>query len=227
METNSDQKKIRYLQLLARNYPDIQSVSTEIINLRAIMNLPKGTEHFISDIHGEYEGFRHILRNASGSVRSKIDMALGDFVSVADRRELAALIYYPKLKLKQLQTKKALSREWYTLTLKQLVAVCRITTSKYTASKVRRMLPPDFAGIILELMTTGSKDFNKEDYYGQILEAIIDTGSADRFIIAICCLIQDSVIDRLHIVGDIYDRGESPHLVMDELEKQRNVDIQW
>ena len=227
METNSDQKKIRYLQLLARNYPGIQSVSTEIINLRAIMNLPKGTEHFISDIHGEYEGFRHILRNASGSVRSKIDMALGDFVSVADRRELAALIYYPKLKLKQLQTKKALSREWYTLTLKQLVAVCRITTSKYTASKVRRMLPPDFAGIILELMTTGSKDFNKEDYYGQILEAIIDTGSADRFIIAICCLIQDSVIDRLHIVGDIYDRGESPHLVMDELEKQRNVDIQW
>ncbi len=227
MKQNRDEKTIHYLQLLSRNYPSIQSVSTEIINLRAIMNLPKGTEHFISDIHGEYEGFRHILRNASGSVRSKIDMALGDFVSVADRRELAALIYYPKLKLKQLQTKKALSREWYTLTLKQLVAVCRITTSKYTASKVRRMLPPDFAGIILELMTTGSKDFNKEDYYGQILEAIIDTGSADRFIIAICCLIQDSVIDRLHIVGDIYDRGESPHLVMDELEKQRNVDIQW
>ena len=227
MESNIDQQTVRYLQLLARNHPSIRSVSTEIINLRAIMNLPKGTEHFISDIHGEYEGFRHILRNASGSVKRKIDQALDDYVSSADRRELAALIYYPKLKLKQLQADQPLPREWYKLTLKQLVAVCRITTSKYTASKVRKMLPPDFANIILELMTTGSKDFNKEEYYGQILDAIIDTDSADRFIIAICRLIQDSVIDRLHIVGDIYDRGESPHLVMDELEKQRNVDIQW
>ena len=227
LESEQELKNLRYLQLLARNYPGIQSVSTEIINLRAIMNLPKGTEHFISDIHGEYEGFRHILRNASGSVRRKIDQALDDYVSSADRRELAALIYYPELKLKQLGRKKALTREWYTLTLKQLVAVCRITTSKYTASKVRKMLPRDFESIITELMTTGSKDFNKEEYYGQILDAIIDTESADRFIIAICHLIQDSVIDRLHIVGDIYDRGESPHLVMDELEKQRNVDIQW
>ena len=227
MKQNYDETTIHFLRFLSRNYPTIQSVCNEIIDLRAVMNLPKGTEHFISDIHGEYEGFRHILRNASGSVRSKIDMALGDYISLADRRELAALIYYPKLKLKQLRTKKALTREWYTLTLKQLVAVCKITTSKYTASKVRRMLPPDFANIILELMTTGSKDFNKEEYYGQILDAIIDTESADRFIIAICHLIQDSVIDRLHIVGDIYDRGESPHLVMDELEKQRNVDIQW
>ena len=227
MKQDSDEKMIHYLHLLSRNYPTIQSVCNEIINLRAIMNLPKGTEHFISDIHGEYEGFRHILRNASGSVRSKIDMALGDYVSLADRRELAALIYYPKLKLQELGKKNVLNREWYTLTLKQLVAVCRITTSKYNAAKVRKMLPADFAGIITELMTTGSKDFNKEDYYGQILDAIIDTGSADRFIIAICCLIQDSVIDKLHIVGDIYDRGDSPHLVMDELEKHRFVDIQW
>ena len=227
MDSNLDPKTFRYLKLLAGNYPSIETVSTEIINLRAIMNLPKGTEHFISDIHGEYEGFRHILRNASGSVRRKIDQALDDYVSSADRGELASLIYYPKLKLKQLKSKKVVTREWYTLTLKQLVAVCRITTSKYTTSKVRRMLPPDFANIILELMTTGSKDFNKEEYYGQILDAIIDTDSADRFIIAICHLIQDSVIDRLHVVGDIYDRGESPHLVMDELEKQRNVDIQW
>ena len=227
MKQNCDEKTLHYLHLLSRSYPTVQSVCTEIINLRAIMNLPKGTEHFISDIHGEYEGFRHILRNASGSVRRKIDQALDDYVSSADRRELAALIYYPELKLKQLRRKKALTREWYTLTLKQLVAVCRITTSKYTASKVRKMLPRDFESIITELMTTGSKDFNKEEYYGQILDAIIDTESADRFIIAICHLIQNSVIDRLHIVGDIYDRGESPHLVMDELEKQRNVDIQW
>lgn len=166
MKQTFDEKTIRYLHLLSRNYPTIQSVCNEIINLRAIMNLPKGTEHFISDIHGEYEGFRHILRNASGSVRSKIDMALGDYVSLADRRELAALIYYPKLKLKELRKKNVLTREWYTLTLKQLVAVCRITTSKYNAAKVRKMLPADFAEIITELMTTGSKDFNKEEYYG-------------------------------------------------------------
>ena len=227
MENEYDEKTIKYLQLLAQKYPSIQSVASEIINLRAIMNLPKGTEHYISDIHGEYEGFRHILRNASGSVRSKIDQTLGDFVSSTDRKELAALIYYPELKLKKLRNKKLLSREWYMLTLKQLVAICRITTSKYNASKVRKMLPQDFESIITELLTTGSKDFNKEEYYEQILEAIIDTGSADKFITAICHLIQDSVIDKLHIVGDIYDRGDSPHLVMDELEKHRNVDIQW
>ena len=227
MENTPDEKTIRYLQLLSRNYPSIQSVCTEIISLRSIMSLPKGTEHFISDIHGEYEGFRHILRNASGSVRRKIDQALDEYIPSAERRELAALIYYPELKLKQLKKENVLNREWYTLTLKQLVAVCRITTSKYTASKVRKMLPHDFENIITELMTTGSKDFNKEEYYGQILDAIIDIGNADKFIIAICHLIQDSVIDKLHIVGDIYDRGESPHLVMDELEKQRNVDIQW
>ena len=227
METEYDDKTIKYLQLLSQKYPTIQSVASEIINLRAIMNLPKGTEHYISDIHGEYEGFRHILRNASGSVRSKIDQTLGDFVSSTDRKELAALIYYPELKLKKLRNKKLLTREWYMLTLKQLVAVCRITTSKYNAAKVRKMLPKDFENIITELLTTGSKDFNKEEYYEQILEAIIDTGSADKFITAICHLIQDSVIDKLHIVGDIYDRGDSPHLVMDELEKHRNVDIQW
>jgi len=227
MESAYDERTIKYLQLLSNSYPTIQSVATEIINLRAIMNLPKGTEHYISDIHGEYEGFRHILRNASGSVRSKIDQTLGDYVSSSDRKELAALIYYPELKLKKLRRKKLLTREWYMLTLKQLVAVCRITVSKYNAAKVRRLLPQDFENIITELLTTGSKDFNKEEYYEQILEAIIDTGSADKFITAICHLIQDSVIDSLHIVGDIYDRGDSPHLVMDELEKHRHVDIQW
>lgn len=227
METELDEKTIKYLRLLSQEFPTILSVATEIINLRAIMNLPKGTEHYISDIHGEYEGFRHILRNASGSVRSKIDQTLGDFVSSAERKELASLIYYPELKLKKLRNKKLLTREWYMLTLKQLVAVCRITVSKYNASKVRGMLPKDFEKIITELLTTGSKDFNKEEYYEQILEAILDTGCADKFITAICHLIQDSVIDRLHIVGDIYDRGDSPHLVMDELEKHRHVDVQW
>ena len=222
-----DERSIKYLKMLSRSYPTIQSVCTEIINLRAILNLPKGTEHFVSDIHGEYEGFRHILRNASGSVRRKIDQALGDYIPSSERGNLATLVYYPELKLRELNAQGALTQEWYTLTLKQLVAVCRITTSKYTASKVRKMLPPDFAYIIAELLTTGSKDFNKEEYYGQILNSIIDIGSADKFIIAMCHLIQTAVIDKLHIVGDIYDRGDSPHLVMDELEKQRYVDIQW
>ncbi len=226
-ERTFDEKTLKYLRMLSRSYPSVQSVCTEIINLRAILNLPKGTEHFISDIHGEYEGFRHILRNASGSVRRKIDQALGDYVSSAERGKLAALIYYPELKLQELKEQGQLTREWYTLTLKQLVAVCRITTSKYTASKVRKLLPADFAYVITELMTTGSKDFNKEEYYGQILDSIIDIDRADKFIIAMCTLIQSAVIDRLHIVGDIYDRGDSPHLVMDELEKQRTVDIQW
>ena len=226
-ETTFDESSIRYLKNLSRRYPTTQSVCTEIINLRAILNLPKGTEHYISDIHGEYEGFRHILRNASGSVRRKVDQALGDFVPAADRGALAVLIYYPELKLRELKEKDLLTREWYTITLRQLVAVCKITTSKYTRSKVRKMLPKDFEYIISELMTTGSRDFNKEQYYEQIIDTIIDTDAADKFIIALCKLVQDSVIDKLHIVGDIYDRGDSPHLVMDVLEHQRYVDIQW
>ncbi len=226
-ERTFDEKTLKYLRMLSQSYPSVQSVCTEIINLRAILNLPKGTEHFISDIHGEYEAFRHILRNASGSVRRKIDQALGDYVSSSERGKLASLIYYPELKLQELKEEGQLTREWYTLTLKQLVAVCRMTTSKYTASKVRKLLPKDFEYVITELMTTGSKDFNKEEYYGQILDSIIDIDRADKFIIAMCTLIQSAVIDRLHIVGDVYDRGDSPHLVMDELEKQRTVDVQW
>ena len=222
-----DEKTLRYLKTLSRSYPNTQAVTTEIINLRAILNLPKGTEHYISDIHGEYQGLRHILRNASGSVRRKIDQALGDYVSTADRDALAALIYYPERKLRHLRHHGLLNAEWYTITLKQLIAICKITTSKYTRSKVRKMLPKDFEYIISELMTTGSKDFNKEEYFEQILHSIIETEAADSFIIAMCHLVQDSVIDRLHVVGDIYDRGDSPHLVMDELEKQRHIDIQW
>ena len=225
MELNREE--LKYLKLLAKIYPTIQAVSTEIINLRAILNLPKGTEHFISDIHGEYEGFRHILHNASGSVRRKIDQALGEFVSSYDRDNLATLIYYPELKLREMKEAGKATREWYTITLRQLVSVCKITTSKYTQSKVRKMLPKDFEYVITELMTTGSKDFNKEEYYSQIIDSIIAIGRADKFIIALCNLVQNSVIDKLHIVGDIFDRGDSPHLVIDELEKQRYVDIQW
>ena len=226
-EIQYDTQTLKYLNSLSRSFPSIQAVSTEIINLSAQMNLPKGTEHYISDVHGEYEGLRHILRNASGSVRRKIDQALGDYVSAADRDALAALIYYPERKLHHLRHTGELNREWYTITLKQLIAVCRITISKYTRSKVRKMLPEEFGGIIEELMTTGSKDFNKEHYFGQIIDSIIDIDEADQIIIAMCHLVQDTVIDKLHVVGDIYDRGNSPHLVMDELEKQRYVDVQW
>ncbi len=226
-EMTFDEKTLRYLKTLSRSYPTTQAVQTEIINLRAILNLPKGTEHYISDIHGEYQGLRHILRNASGSVRRKIDQALGDYVPSADRDALATLIYYPELKLRHMRHHGQLTPEWYTITLKQLIAICKITTSKYTRSKVQRMLPKDYEYIITELMTTGSKDFNKEDYFGQIIQSIIDTDAADSFIIAMCHLVHDSVIDRLHVVGDIFDRGDSPHLVMDELEKQRHIDIQW
>lgn len=226
-EPELDLNTLKYLEMLSRSYPTIRSVSTEIINLRAILNLPKGTEHFISDIHGEYEAFRHILRNASGSVRRKIDQALGDYVTASERKTLAALIYYPELKLRDLKKRGVVDTEWYAVTLKRLISVCNLVTSKYTRSKVRKALPEDFAYIINELMTTGGKDFNKEEYYSQIIDSIIDVGSADSFIIAMCHLVQDLVIDKLHIVGDIYDRGDSPHLVMDELEKQRNVDIQW
>ena len=222
-----DEKTLRYLRTLSRSYPNTQAVTTEIINLRAVLNLPKGTEHYISDIHGEYQGLRHILRNASGSVRRKIDQALGDYVSAADRDALATLIYYPERKLSHMRHHGLLNAEWYTITLKQLIAICKITTSKYTRSKVRRILPKEYEYIISELMTTGSKDFNKEEYFEQILQTIIETEAADSFITAMCHLVQDSVIDRLHVVGDIYDRGDSPHLVMDELEKQRHIDIQW
>ena len=222
-----DDKNMRYLKMLSRNFPTIQSVCTEIINLRALLNLPKGTEHFISDIHGEYEGFRHILRNASGNVKRKIDQALDEYLPAADRDNLASLIYYPEQKMSELKKNGQLTKEWYTITLKQLIAVCKITTSKYTQSKVREMLPKDFEYVITELMTTGSKDFNKEEYYSQIINSIIEIEAADRFIIAMCYLVHTTVIDKIHIVGDIFDRGDSPHLVMEELERQRNVDIQW
>ncbi|MBQ4652253.1 MAG: fructose-bisphosphatase class III, partial [Oscillospiraceae bacterium] len=226
-EFGYDDKNMRYLKMLSRNWPTIQSVCTEIINLRALLNLPKGTEHFISDIHGEYEGFRHILRNASGNVKRKIDQALDEYLPAADRDNLASLIYYPEQKMNELKKDGLLTKEWYTITLKQLIAVCKITTSKYTQSKVREMLPKDFEYVITELMTTGSKDFNKEEYYSQIINSIIDIEAADKFIIAMCYLVHTTVIDKIHIVGDIFDRGDSPHLVMEELERQRNVDIQW
>jgi fructose-1,6-bisphosphatase-3 len=232
IETQSQDEKyikdnIKFFQLLSEKYPNIQRVCTEIINLQAILNLPKGTEHFISDIHGEYEAFNHILNNCSGVIRQKVDMILGDTVSAEERADFATLIYYPSEKLAQRKVWDTDIENWYKVTLYRLVEICKLVASKYTRSKVRKALPPDFQYIIDELLHSSSHSHNKEEYYSQIISSIIDVGRADAFIIAICTLIKKLAVDRLHIVGDIYDRGLGADLVMDRLMEHHSVDIQW
>lgn len=224
-------ERLQYLELLSQKFPSAAKVSTEIINLKAILGLPKGTEHFISDIHGEYPFFMHILKNASGSVRRKIGQCFAEAgLPDADADALATLIYYPKEKLALLKEENGpLSHAWYYRTLLQLIAVCRKSTSKYTRSKVRKAMPPDFSYIIDELMnyTEADEDDNRIAYVHNIVNSIIEIGSADAFIIAISELIQHTVIDKLHIVGDVFDRGNGAHKVMEALMEYNNVDIQW
>lgn len=208
---------LKYLELLAQSYPTIQTASTEIINLRAILNLPKGTEHFISDIHGEYEVFTHILKNASGSIKRKIDECFGDTVPDEEKKLLATIIYYPEKKLASICAQGLNTREWYRTILERLIMVCRVATSKYTRSKVRKALPVDFQYIIDELMYTDNFETNKQEYFANILETIIDIDRADEFIIKISQLVQRMVIDKLHIIGDIFDRGPGAHFIMDDL----------
>jgi len=217
----------KYLSLLAKRYPTVQSASSEIINLRAILHLPKGTEHFLSDLHGEYESFIHILHNASGVIRRKINRLYETSMTEKQRRELATLIYYPERKLSLLQSEAGDLDEWYRVTLYRLVEVCRVVGSKYTRSKVRKALPPDFEYIIDELLHSDDDDKDKHDYYRCIIEAILQTGRADAFIVAISKTIQRLAIDRLHIIGDIYDRGPGAHIILDELCSYHQVDIQW
>lgn len=216
----------KYLELLAASYPTIQAASTEIINLRAILNLPKGTEHFISDIHGEYEVFTHILRNASGSIKRKIDQCLPDCTE-AERQQLATLIYYPEKKLADLADRGETTPVWYRSILERLVMVCRVATSKYTRSKVRKALPADFQYIIEELMYTDNYESDKQAYFGNILDTIIEIDRADRFIIELSQLVQRMIVDKLHIIGDIFDRGSGTHFIMDDLLRHHNVDFQW
>lgn len=221
---------MKYLKLLAREYPTIAAVSTEIINLRAILCLPKGTEHFISDIHGEYEAFLHMLKNASGVVRDKVDTLFENTVPLNERNALATLIYYPEEKLELLhQEFRDNGRDmtdWYKITLLRLVEVCKLCGSKYTRSKVGKALPPGFEYIINELIhATDIED--KVRYNNEIVRSIIETDRADAFIIAISRLIQRLVINRLHIVGDIFDRGPGPHIIIDALMRYHDVDIQW
>lgn len=218
---------IRYLRLLARSFPTIADASTEIINLEAILNLPKGTEHFLSDLHGEDQAFRHVLKNASGAVKRKVNEIFGISMREVEKKELCTLIYYPEEKLELIKGQERDLEDWYQVTLNQLVCVCRNVSSKYTRSKVRKALPREFSYIIQELLHESSVEPNKSAYVDQIICTIISTGRADDFIVAICNLIQRLTIDLLHVIGDIYDRGPGAHLIMDTLCDYHNFDIQW
>ena len=222
-----DKMELVYLKGLAKQFPTIAAASTEIINLEAILNLPKGTEHFLTDIHGEYEQFNHVLKNGSGSVRSKIDEEFGNTLSERDKKSLATLIYYPVEKLEIVQEEEDNLEDWYKITLHRLVQMTKRTSSKYTRSKVRKALPKDFAYIIEELITEKEELEDKEAYYNEIIRTIIRIGRAPDFIVALAKLIQRMVVDHLHIVGDIYDRGKGPHVIMDTLIHYHSVDIQW
>lgn len=220
-------EELRYLQRLAELHPTIASAATEIINLESILNLPKGTEHFLTDLHGEYEAFSHVLRNGSGAVRKKIDDVFGHTLSTADKRALATLIYYPKEKMEVVKKQEEEMENWYKITLYRLIEVCKKVSSKYTRSKVRKALPKDYAYVIEELITEKAEVLDKEAYYDAIVNTIIDIGRAENFIVALAELIQRLVIDHLHILGDIYDRGPGPHFIMDKLMEYHSLDIQW
>lgn len=221
------QHERKYLQLLARQFPTIQAASTEIINLSATLHLPKGTEHFLSDIHGEFEAFSHVLRNGSGSIKRKIDELFMNHLTEREKRELASLIYYPEQKLSRLVPTLDAAAEWYRITLFRLVRLCRVMASKYSRAMVRTALPPDYAFIIEELLHEQEDILNKQEYYQSIIDTIIDTGQARPFIIAMAELIQRLAIARLHIIGDVYDRGPGAHKIMDTLLTYHAVDIQW
>lgn len=217
----------KLLLSLAKQFPTVASASTEIINLQSILNLPKGTEHFLTDIHGEYEQFNHVLKNGSGSIRRKIDEEFGNTLSYKDKKAIATLIYYPVEKLELVQHDEENIDDWYKITLHRLVAITKRVASKYTRSKVRKALPKDFAYVIEELITEKVEVQDKEGYYNSIITTIIKLGRAPEFITALCNLIQRLVVDHLHIVGDIYDRGPGPHIILDTLMKYHSVDIQW
>lgn len=218
---------IRYLKCLAKQFPTVAETATEIINLQAILSLPKGTEHFITDIHGEYDQFQHIIKNASGAIKQKIEEEFGNTISQKEKRSLATLIYYPKRKLKQIVEEEKNMDDWYAVNLYRLVCICKRTASKYSRSKVRKAMPVEFAYIIEELLTGRQEVLDQEDYYFEIIHSVIRTGRAKELVVALCDLIRHLIVDHLHVVGDIFDRGPYPHLVMDDLMKHHSVDIQW
>ena len=220
-------KNLKYLRILAQQYPTVQSVCTEIINLRAILNLPKGTEHFVSDLHGEHEAFTHLLNNCSGVIREKVDDLFANKLDDDARAQLCSLIYYPEEKLVQIKKNINNIDDWYETTLFALIDICKIIASKYTRSKVRKALPKEFAYIIDELMHADYDEQNQSLYYSKIMESILALNIADSFIIALSSMIKRLAVDRLHVVGDIFDRGARPDLIMDMLCNYHCVDIQW
>ena len=224
IETPAD---LHYLHLLSQSFPTIADASTEIINLEAIMNLPKGTEHFLADIHGESEAFQHVLKNASGNIKRKVNELFGNDIREAEKKELCTLIYYPEQKLELIKAAEQDIDDWYHITIHQLVKVARDVSSKYTRSKVRKSLPEDFSYIIEELLHERTEDSNKTAYVNVIVETIITTGRADDFICALCNVIQRLAIDQLHILGDIFDRGSGAHIILDTLRQYHSWDIQW
>ena len=221
------QRDMHYLNLLSHSYRNIAEASTEIINLESILNLPKGTEHFLADLHGESEAFQHIIKNASGNIKRKVNELFGNELREVEKKDLCTLIYYPEQKLEKVKSVEPDIHDWYNITIHKLVKVCRDVSSKYTRSKVRKSLPADYSYIIEELLHEHSDDNNKADYVRVIVETIITTGRADDFIIAICKVIQRLAIDQLHILGDVYDRGAGAHIIMDEMAHYHCWDIQW
>ena len=219
--------ELKYLELLSKNFRNIAETSTEIINLEAILNLPKGTEHFLSDVHGEYEAFTHVLRNGSGSIRQKIEDIFGETLDEVEKKELATLIYYPEAKYNLEEKKNRNIEEWSKKNIYRLVKVCKHASTKYTRSKVRKAMPKDFEYIIQELLYERNEEENKRDYVDAIIDTIISIKYTKDFMKAMGELIRRLAIDRLHVVGDIYDRGPAPHLIMDCLQEYHNVDIQW
>ena len=220
-------EQLHYLRLLSKQYPTVQAAGTEIIRLKAILNLPKVTEHFMSDIHGEHEAFLHILNSGSGEVKEKLEEMFGNTMSQRDRSDLATLIYYPAAKLELACAEVEELEEWYRLTIHRLVELCRFVSTKHTRRKVRSYMEPDYEHILDELIHLAGEDGSRRDQYENIISTITQTGQAPDIIKALCALIKALVVDRLHIVGDIFDRGPRADIVMDSLLQTRNVDIQW
>ncbi len=225
MEPNA--REFKYLSLLSKQFPTAASVASEIMNLQAILNLPKGTEHFLADIHGEYEAFIHVLKNASGTIRVKVNDLFGGHVREQELRELCTLIYYPRESLDRIKLRERSMEDWYLVVLNKLIRVCQRVSEKYTRSKVRKALPQQYSYIIQELLHEDSMNSKKSAYLNGIMHSIIETGHAEDFIIALSETIQRLAIDHLHVVGDVYDRGPGAHVIMDRLLDYHNVDIQW
>ena len=218
---------LRYLRLLSQKYKTVAAAASEIIRIEALLRLPKGTEHFMSDLHGEHEAFVHILNSASGVIREKIDTVLGPDVPAEERAELATLVYYPNQKLPELKARQPDLHAWYRLTLLRLIDLCRFVSSKHTRDHVRRCLPQNCGYILDELLHAHFEDHDKDQYYGEIIESILRYDSADAYIVRFCEVIKRLAVDRLHIVGDLFDRGPRPDRILDSLMAHHQVDIQW